>query len=398
MRTPFRIRDWDYLGWKYSVLSAVGTGPFNLVINYIPARDTSEVKYFSDKSKQWLNHWFDWVDNHIKYMYHLRPIIGQPMVGRVDGSSAIINNKGFLFLYNPNYRAMNAEFKLDKSIGLKSGDKFAIKTLYPNEAGFIAAPDGGLWKYGQKVSLHLDGVQARVFKVIPAKEINKPLLLNAEGNVKLDGKTIIASGVCGPIGHKRQLSFVLPQNTTVKKLMINGKNVAFKSKGNILTADIKFDGTRFDHAQQVGKYDSTFTGGKYTASFTVPQRIFNQLNRRRKTWPIPYTKKDLKATWLGPSRLLLFIQIAQPNLDMNVAITINGKAVNLKKAYTSVHPNNTTNLNTFMGFYADLSSMIKPGKKYNVTVTLPKMKPGQFHGLFFQNIKTKYTQKIHEIK
>jgi len=124
MRTPFRIRDWDYMGWKYSVLSAIGTGPFNLVMNYIPARDTNEVKYFSNKDKQWLHYWTDWPDKHIKYMRKLRPIIGQPMVGHVDGSSAIINDQGYVFLFNPNYRAMNATFKLDQSIGLNPTCKF----------------------------------------------------------------------------------------------------------------------------------------------------------------------------------------------------------------------------------------------------------------------------------
>jgi hypothetical protein len=41
--TRFRTRDWDYLGWRYSLLSSIGTAPFNHVINMIPARDPDEL-------------------------------------------------------------------------------------------------------------------------------------------------------------------------------------------------------------------------------------------------------------------------------------------------------------------------------------------------------------------
>lgn len=398
IRKPFRIHDWDYMGWKYSVLSAIGTAPFNLVMDYIPARDTNEVKYFSDQDKQWLHYWLYWPDKHINYMRNLRPIIGQPMLGRVDGTSAIINNRGFVFLFNPNYRSMNGKFKLDQSIGLKSGDKFIIKTLYPKERGFISSPDGGFWKYGQQVNLHLEGTQARVFEIIPVGEVKNPLLLNAKGKVELKGNKIIARDVEGPMGHKRQLSFIIPKNVKISELVINGQNVAFKSQGDILTTVLKFNGKRFDHDQQLGKYDSTFTGGKFIANFEIPNRIFEQLKNRKKKWAIPYTKDDLKATWLGPSRLLLFIQIADPKDSMKVSMTINGDSVNLKRAYSSVYSNKNSTKQTFIGFYVDLTSIVKPEKKYQVTVTLPIMKPGQFQGLFFQNIKTEYTKEFSEVK
>ena len=42
----FAFRDWDYLGWKYSLISSIAVGGLNNVINMIPARDPNGVPKF----------------------------------------------------------------------------------------------------------------------------------------------------------------------------------------------------------------------------------------------------------------------------------------------------------------------------------------------------------------
>jgi hypothetical protein len=73
--------------------------------------------------------------------------------------------------------------------------------------------------------------------------------------------------------------------------------------------------------------------------------------------------------------------------------TIDSKTlkVELKKAYASVYRSNPKN--TFLGFYADLSSL-KPEAKHTVTVELPELEPGQFQGLFFDNIEPEHTTDL----
>ena len=44
---PPNPADWDLLGWKYSVISTLATAPFNLVVNFLPARDEREFKAFA---------------------------------------------------------------------------------------------------------------------------------------------------------------------------------------------------------------------------------------------------------------------------------------------------------------------------------------------------------------
>ncbi|HEX6558450.1 MAG TPA: hypothetical protein VF021_03290, partial [Longimicrobiales bacterium] len=62
--TPFRVRDWDYLGWRYSLLSSIAVAGWNNVINMIPARDPEEYRNFSKQDQQWFRHWIDWTAQH----------------------------------------------------------------------------------------------------------------------------------------------------------------------------------------------------------------------------------------------------------------------------------------------------------------------------------------------
>lgn len=74
---------------------------------------------------------------------------------------------------------------------------------------------------------------------------------------------------------------------------------------------------------------------------------------------------------------------------MDVTIFINDQDVKLQKAYTSIrrHPR------CFVGWYADISTL-EPDIKPNFKPTLPQLRPGQFQGLFLENIETEYTTNI----
>ena len=127
---------------------------------------------------------------------------------------------------------------------------------------------------------------------------------------------------------------------------VNGHPFGFTRDGDTVTAHAHFAGTPFGQCHPVGTYDPAFTGGGWQGGFTIPARIFTQLHRRKAAWPIPYTPDDLKATWLGPDRLLIYVQIADskndrigvPKGDGIVNGTLDGQPIELQKAYTSFHP------------------------------------------------------------
>ena len=127
LNTGWRMRNFDYLGWKYSVISSIGYAGINHVIAMLPARDIEEFRHFSAADQAWLRKWLDWTDANLSTLRHTRLILGEPALGKVDGSSAIVGDHGYIFLYNPNGRKVEVSFNLDPSIGLNRQGRFTLR-------------------------------------------------------------------------------------------------------------------------------------------------------------------------------------------------------------------------------------------------------------------------------
>ncbi len=391
-RDRFRPKDWDVLGWKYSLLSSIATAPFNPVINFIPARDPEEFKAFSDEDKAWFKRWLDWADENARYMHALRPIIGPPMVGRPDGTAAIVEDRGFVFLFNPNPGRLEARFKLDASIGLLKGEPFVLREIHPEEGRLIAAGPEALWKAGSEVVLPMAGREALVLEVFPAPaEIQEPALFNATGSAALRGTSLLLSQVSGEIGTEKDILVLLPKDKRVRALSVNGLSFPFRQDKDQVTATIRFPGRAFVGSQRLGNEDPDFAGGKFQAQFSVPARVFRQLADRKTKWPVGASEDDLRAPWLGPWRLLLYVAVADGRDSTDIAMTINGKPVELRKAYNSVYPHSPER--TFIGRYADVS-WLKPDTPYALEVAVPEIPAGCFLGVFFENVETEYTTQV----
>jgi hypothetical protein len=389
-RDRFRPRDCDYLGWKYSVLSSVGTAPFNHVVNFIPARDPEEFKAFSDEDKAWFRRWLDWTDENRRFLHALRPIIGPPMIGRADGTAAIVEDRGFIFLFNPNPGPVEARFRLDGSIGLTKGDRFIIREIHPEEGRFVGSPEG-FWKAGSEVAVPMSGADARVFEIFPAPaELGEAVLFNVAGSAALrDGRLVLS--ISGETGTVRDGLVLLPAGARVRAMSVNGVPYPFRQEGALVPFTTRFAGRAFGRLERAGTADPAFAGGTFKAKFSVPGRVFRQLAERKKEWPVTYTEDDLRAPWLGPWRLLLFIAVAEPAESMDVAVRIDGRPVTVMKAYNSVYPHSPER--TFLGSYVDLSAL-QPDRAYEIEVALPPLAPGRFMGLFFENVEPEFSQAI----
>ncbi len=396
MLLPFRRRDWDYLGWRYSLLSSIAIAGWNNVLNMIPARDPEEFKNFPEADRKWFQHWIDWADANKDHLRHTRTILGQPAIGKVDGTSAMLQDGGFVFLFNPNGRALDATFALDETIGLKEHGSYTIRELYPLEDRLIGKPGAGLWSWGDTVTRQMDGGSALVLEIEYEDDSRELKLFNSPGTAAMDGHTLRLDGVQGEAGTSETLLVALPGAAKVESVRMEPSGVELKSsqfhagKGGLLEIPIQFAGEAFRHYQQIGAYDPAFTGGPVHATFRIPQRVFDQLNARGKAWPIPWTTEDLRSTWLAPQRLLLYVQLAEPDEQWNASLEIDGHAVDLVKAYASVRAFRRN----FTGFYADISGLA-PDVNHTLQLELPKgLKPGQFQGVFFENVETEYTSEI----
>ena len=396
----FQAADWDVLGWKYSVISSIGTAPFNLVVDCLPARDETEFKHFRPDEQQWFKGWLDWTDANRAILKKLKPIIGPPVLGRIDGTAAIDGDHGFIFLYNPNYRELTADFTLDSSIGVTTGDAFLLRELYPQPGRMLGKPDpyfslqhGGFWHRGDKVSLPIKGPEAMALEVVPANSLKLPVLLGTPGKVARDGAKLSLSEVRGLTGRACELEVLTPDANTVTKITLNGHAIGpFKSAANLVTIPVRFAGPRIEHCQQVGSYDPNFSGKVFQTELIIPQKVFAQLAARRAAWPVKYTAEELLATWRGSDRLLLFIQIADPKDDWPVALKIDGQPVEVIKAYGDVFPLGRER--TFHGFYVDISKLTAD-TAHKVEVELPDgLQPGQFQGLFLENVESEFTTEF----
>ncbi len=388
MYTRYRPRDWDLLGYQYSFLSSIATGGWNNVVNMIPARDEEELRHFSQADRAWIRKWLAWTVDHREALRHTRTILDQPALGHVDGTAAIEGDRGFLFLFNPNYKQMPARLKLDEGIGLTSGAQYILRELYPRTGRLVGKPGAGMWRRGDTVELKLDGTSATVLEIVPAKTTTSAMVFNAAGaRVRLDGTRLELDGVAGEPGTAECVGVLLAQGRRVAHVAVNHTNVPFTQTGNYVEVHSSFAGERFGQAQQV-TLEAT-SEGAWAGTFTVPQRIFEQMELRKREWPIPWTEDDYESTWLAPERLLLFVQLAEGKDSVQITARLDGEPLALTAAYSS----SRTHGPSFVGFYADLSH-VAPERRHRIELRAPGLAKDMLQGVFFDNVVPQMTGKI----
>ena len=392
MYTAFRQRDWDYLGYRYSFISSIATGGWNNVVNMIPARDREEFLHFSDSDKAWIRRWLQWTTTHSEYLRHTKTILGQPAIGKADGTSAVIGNRGYIFLFNPNYKVVGADIRLDTTIGLSAGSKFLLQELYPREGMLIAKAGAGTWSSGDTVHLDLPGTSATILKLVPIETLPAtPVVFNSANSsakASLRGSILRLDHISGQPGSHEEIGVLLPRASRISAVSVNGRLTGFLQTGGYVSIPLRFAGQPFVQSQQV---DVVAQGDSRTlaGSFLIPARVKSQLSARRARWPIRWSPGDYENTWLVPERLLLFVQIAEPSDGEQVQIKIDGEPVNLKKAYSSVRVHSAS----FVGFYADISST-KPDVVHSLEINLSELAGGSFQGVFFDNVEPEYTEAL----
>lgn len=393
MYTRYRARDWDYLGYRYSFLSSIATGGWNNVVDMIPARDPEEASHFSAADKTWIRKWLAWTAENKEYLRHTLTILDQPALGHVDGTSAIIGDHGYVFLFNPNYKRLTADFVLNENIGLTKGEKYLLREIYPSAGRFLGKERSGIWSRGDTVRTLLDGTSATVFEIVPAAGLDRPIVFNAAPSgettptATLHGAALSLANIAGEPGTTESIGVLFPSDIQISGVDVNGKAQHFTQTGRYIEAQVGFEGECFAQAQEVTV--SRSADGEFSGSFEVPQRILDQLAARRRAWPIPWTQEDYESTWLAPERLLLFVQAADGKDSATITATLDGKPLNFQPAYSSGRVESPS----FVGFYADLSR-IAPDVRHTIKMRIDGMNPGLLQGVFFDNVEPQLTESI----
>jgi hypothetical protein len=406
-------RDFDYLGYKYSVLSTVGTAGLNNVFTMIPARDVAEFTLFPKDDVAWIRKWLAWTDAHIDNLRNTQwiPSLSAPGAGHIDGTHAMSGNEGFIFMYNPNMDEMKAKLTVDESLGLERegwNSLWKVVELYPRDGVTVAT-----WKYGEVVQVSVLGSDARVLALTkdaqPAARVSHATMLGAEITESVSGVDL--TEVTGPSGQELIVSTDLGA-PRLAHVSANGVRCGTTSSPKVDVV-IQMAGEPVYRAMPISpdKPPQSFTGGWFNTTFIIPSAVKQQLHQRDVKYPIPWTHTnasgscglphcvdDSKATWLIPSRLLLYPFLTNVTSTMVVDLFIDGKTIALQRSFNSRgHGASRTTQGTrkscFLGFYYD-ASHVEAAKSHDVAIHFPALQQGSFQGLFWENIETEFTSEI----
>ena len=399
------IRDFDVIGFPYSLLSSIASAGLNQVHTMLPARDVNEFSLLPANVIAFWQKWLEWPSEHRAELENAVPILSQPAVGEVDGwvTMDVARMQGHFFLFNPNYPQQQVTLFMDS--------RYLLRPPPPSSPSVSNASLRGVWllteeyprratvaafQYGDSVKVKLDGDSVTVYEVLYVmwSDIVKgqPMLVGVGGVAEMATQdTLRLEGLVGEAGTSSGVVSVwfssIEEAEAVTTVVVNGATAAFTTTFNslILSAPVSFPGQYLPRAASLGPVPANFTGGKFSTIFKINQMLFDQLAARALSYPIVWTDEELTVSWLAPHRLLLFIAIMQPNDKWNMTATIDSAPVVVNKAYTSRHPVWWC----FQGFFIDVTNVVKEANRdYRLDLVVPTVSRGQFQGVFVENIES----------
>ena len=379
-------RDFDLLGYRFSYISTVGTGGLNLMWAMIPARDEEEFNLFPEEDRLFVRKWRQFAFDNIDVLRNTATItsLGAPAFGSVDGTHAIKNCSGFLFLYNPGFTPLDAVLDVDNTIGLHCSDtadgmdnvQWKVSAIYPQEKAV------GVWTYGGKGTVTVPGQGAVVVSVEKCDgNCTQPRVSGAE----VEGDKLRGARGSTVTVHVKDLS-VLP--ATCKTVVQDG------SGGGVVNVTFVGEELRSPMSAEVeGSLAVTDVWYNFSASITAEMQ--NQLKARRDIYTLPWSESDYKAPWLVPSRLPLYLPFAVNDPAKNkITAYINNATVGLEQAGTSRGARSYPR--TFTGFWWNATDLVDvaPSTVQVALYNAAGWKEQQFFGAFWQNFVEEYTTDI----
>lgn len=383
-------RDFDFLGYRYSLMSSIGTGGLNNVINMLPARDKQEFNLLPLDDIQFVRNWLAWTDKNVGLLQRTRviPQLNQPSAGLIDGVIMLIENRGIMFVYNPSAKEHDISLPIDNSLGFSSDANFPLVVTQSGSSirGSMSIRKG-IFSYGESFNFSIPATTALAFEFELLANFPKdvPLIFGIEINnsfINATSNTLNILRAQGESGTSANVLVILPKTgiNKVEKITINDQVEIENFEKSFLHGlpILKFMGrwsdprNRFSKSQEIGN-SSGFTGGLWRSSFKVPDAVIAQLEARNKSYPViwdldPNGNNDANVPWLAPGRLLIFAKY-KPLLNdsFNATGSIDGEPLIIRKAYNTVVPSSAR----FIGYWADVTDFVKPGTLQTLTINLP---------------------------
>lgn len=406
-----RARDFDLLGYRYSILSSVGTAGLNNVLNMLPARDLQEYSKLPAEDIAFVSNWMRWTDDHVDWLRNTKTITGLPSgggAGMLDATAMVLNNQGAMFAFNPSSSAAALSVTLDHSLGFNAecAGTLTVRVTGSSNRGFIPFNLAAL-KCGSLLNVSLPPTTAMSFEFSRAADTAQSCTVYggvATANLNVGRRMLDLTDMHGPAGEMAEIIVALPWTTrqqspaAVTAVTIGGVattvsvSCATAAQSSMLTrhpcAELieyigqaavrirgQWAGETFNN--QIGTM-AGFRGGEWNGEFNVPVAAIEQLTARNSSYPIAYDldpdgNDDANVPWLAPGRLLVFVKYSPLlNDTLNATGSIDGQPLLMRKAYNTI----VRSAERFIGHWADATGLIKPGATQKLSLTLPATNGG----------------------
>ena len=191
-------------------------------------------------NQEFFRKWTRWAAENHRFLNVKRDLFGQPWAVPLDGSAHIIEDRGYLFVFNECAMDQAGSIPLNDWIGLTKGDAFDIKQIYPEQQWLERGA-----KRGDSIHVPVAASGVCVVSVEPASAAPTPapaIVWHNLGNadVRLSARELAVTRLAGYQGQRREI-VVLTNGVTPKKVTVNGQATPFHVSRNLILAEVEFE-------------------------------------------------------------------------------------------------------------------------------------------------------------
>jgi hypothetical protein len=224
--------------FEYGVLQGLAVTP-NLQLGESRALfDRSSGKQ-CEAAKEFLARWTQFVKKNWEYYHYTRILTDSPSVGQVEIYAHCKEDRGYVFLVNPNPFRLPAQFSLDETIGLSSPGDINLRELYPEKDCLPAIGRLPHKRHGDIVECMVEGQSCVVLAVEPADPNDSAQLFGLPARLRKTPEGYQAT-LSYFQGCKKQLVLQLPPDETVETICVDGKEVPFVQERNLFRFSVTF--------------------------------------------------------------------------------------------------------------------------------------------------------------
>ena len=205
------------------------------------------------ENQDFFRRWTQWAAENHQFLRVKRDLFGQPWSIPLDGSAHMLEDRGYLFLFNESAADQVGSIPLNSWIGLTKGSEFDIKQIYPVEK---LLAQGIRWDEKALVPVAASGAS-----VIAVERANSRSLVSPEitwhnlagAEVTIARAELCVSGLVGYQGQRCEV-VILTNGVSPKRLTVNGIDIPFLAMHNLILAELDFGSVPVSPPSALGEW------------------------------------------------------------------------------------------------------------------------------------------------